>query len=525
MGSDFESFVLSHHTIFDHTISSITQSLPSRNLPTFLTEVPIRPVRKSPPGGYTDELDCLQPIPNPPASSMPDFPNVNLESDSNARGSRSRWISVALGTLILGLPWMGTPAWLIAVVAVLAIMLMVRWHNDQRDVLVDQIHQTRAESEREVARWRTDLKTLEAQSRLGASALLQLIDGVVVLSTELSTLLINPSAINLLGLKAKDSLTGRRFDEMVRNPLMIKLIRAAINERHAQESVIELQLSNTVRPLRVRADVIHDEDSLKVQLSLRDETKARQIEGMRREFVANVSHELKTPLAAIKGYAETVELAAADDPDMAIHFMNQIVTQCHRLERLISDMMQLARAQSGKALMKLSSVPMRDIVSESVRTYEPVANASGLTLTWHRIEGPAKVLADSEAALTICNNLIGNAIRYTPRGGRIDVSLEPSDGSWALVVEDTGVGIAEQDQTKIFERFYRASRNAEMTNSSTGLGLAIVKNLTVSLDGHVSVKSAPGEGSTFRVELPAVELNGRPLPVIDAAASPVQVNV
>ncbi|WP_146578742.1 sensor histidine kinase [Neorhodopirellula pilleata] len=458
---------------------------------------------------------------------MPDLSTVTTGTGPNSPGSRSlsRWNLIAAGVFLLALPLMGAPAWLVAIVAVAAIVLMARRYNDQREDLIDQIHQTQGESKREVALWRADLKSLESQSRLGASALLQLIDGVVVLSTDLSILLINPSAINLLGMKAKESLPGRRFDEMVRNPPMVKLIRAAINERHAQESVIEFQFGKIVRPLRVRADVINDEDSFKVQLSLRDETEARQIEGMRREFVANVSHELKTPLAAIKGYAETVELAAADDPDMAIHFMNQIVTQCHRLERLISDMMQLARAQSGKALMKLSSVPMRDIVAESVRTYEPVAIASGLTLTWHEIDGPAKVLADPEAALTICNNLIGNAIRYTPRGGRIDVSLQPGHGHWTLIVQDTGVGIPEQDQTKIFERFYRASRNAEMTNSSTGLGLAIVKNLTASLDGHVSVQSAPGKGSTFRVELPAVEFKARPLPIVETATSPVQVNV
>lgn len=457
---------------------------------------------------------------------MPTFLNTSRRTDVTSPGSQSlsRWVPVATGVFLFALPMMGAPAWLVAVAAVMAITLIARRHSDQRENLIDQIHHTQGESQREVALWQADLKSLEAQSRLGASALLQLIDGVVVLSTDLSILLINPSAIELLGMKAKDQLTGRRFDEMVRNPPMVKLIRAAIDERHAQESVIELQLSSTVRPLRVRADVINDEDSFKVQLSLRDETEARQIEGMRREFIANVSHELKTPLAAIKGYAETVELAAADDPDMAIHFMNQIVTQCHRLERLISDMMQLARAQSGKALMKLSSVPMRDIATESVRTYEPVASASGLTLTWHPIDGPAKVLADPEAALTICNNLIGNAIRYTPRGGQIDVSLQQGHGHWTLVVKDTGIGIAERDQTKIFERFYRASRNAEMANSSTGLGLAIVKNLATSLEGSVSVESFPGKGSTFRVDLPAVEFSGRPLPIVETSALPVQVN-
>ncbi|MFG0255499.1 MAG: sensor histidine kinase, partial [Rhodopirellula sp. JB053] len=247
---------------------------------------------------------------------------------------------------------------------------------------------------------------------------------------------------------------------------------------------------------------------VKVQLSLRDETEARKLEGMRREFIANVSHELKTPLAAIKGYAETVQLAAADDPDMAIHFMNSITAQCLRLERLVADMMQLARAQSGRAQMNIASISLRESVAESIRTYTPVAQASGLELTFHDDGNSAKVLADREAALTIANNLIGNAIRYTPRGGRIDVRLQKDADRWCLIVADTGIGIAEKDQTKIFERFYRGSKSAEMATSSTGLGLAIVKNLSIALGGSVRVDSEPGKGSTFVVELPSVVVQG-----------------
>lgn len=460
--------------------------------------------------------------PPPDSSSLSTIGFEDLYS-SKRRTTRVFWVGSI--SLLLALPWFGVPAWAISAIGVTVLVVLFRRSHDQAETLLDQMEYSRSQSSREVASWKADWKRLESQSRLGASALLQLIDGVVVLSADLSILLINPSAIKLLGMPQRDELVGRRFDEIIRHPSMIKSIRAAINERHAQENVIELQLSGGVRPIRVRADLINDEEPFKIQLSLRDETEVKQLEDMRREFVANVSHELKTPLAAIKGYAETVELAVGDDPDMAIHFMNQIMSQCHRLERLISDMMQLARAQSGRALMNLSSVSMRDIVCESIRTYEPVAVAGGLTLNLHTIESNAKIMADPEAALTICNNLIGNAIRYTPRGGEVDVSLQRGDGIWTLIVQDTGVGIAEQDQTKIFERFYRASRNAEMATSSTGLGLAIVKNLTAGLDGQVSVQSKPGEGSTFRVDLPAVDGIGSPLPVIGNTAATIEVNV
>ena len=429
------------------------------------------------------------------------------------------WLFIVCMFGLLAMPWLGCPAWSVAMIAVTVSALFIGVNHGRQSHVLENYQLQKSASGKELARCREALKDLDSQSRLGASALLQLIDGVIVLSTDLSIQLINPSAVKLLGLQPRESLTGRSFSELVRAPKLMKLIRTAIAERLPQDSVIELNESGGVLPLRVRADVIEDGESFRVQLSLRDETESRQLEGMRREFVANVSHELKTPLAAIKGYAETVELAATDDPEMAIHFMNQIVTQCHRLERLISDMMQLARAQSGRSLMQFSSVPLREIVSESVQTYEPVAVASGLTLTLHDGAEQAKVLADTEATLTICNNLIGNAIRYTPRGGKIDVRLARDADCWTLIVEDTGVGIAEQDQTKIFERFYRGSKNAEMATSSTGLGLAIVKNLTSALGGAVRVESTPGKGSTFYITFPAVETTNRVPPLENAAVS------
>jgi len=299
-------------------------------------------------------------------------------------------------------------------------------------------------------------------------------------------------------------LLGRPFTEIVRQPELTASIRNAVDEQHPQEFTLEFQHQRGIRPIRVRVDLIDTGESQNLQLSLRDETEPRRVEEMRREFIANVSHELKTPLAAIKGYAETTELAIQDDPEMAVHFLSQITEQCYRLERLVNEMMQLARAQSGRDFLHVSSVSLADIVAESVRTYDPVARASGIDLIAEVDGQRAKVTADREATLTIANNLIGNAVRYTPSGGRVRVYLRAEGESWALVVEDTGVGITAEDQKRIFERFYRGSRNSESSSSSTGLGLAIVKNLAQAQQGEVHVRSQPGEGSTFWVCLPAV---------------------
>jgi two-component system phosphate regulon sensor histidine kinase PhoR len=267
--------------------------------------------------------------------------------------------------------------------------------------------------------------------------------------------------------------------------------------------MVEVSDESVVRPLRIRVDRIETAAESNLLLTIRDETEARRVDEIRREFVANVSHELKTPLAAIKGYAETVELALEDDPGAAAHFLSQIQSQCVRLERLVADMMQLARAQSGPTNLSPIEMTLGEIVAESLKSYQPVARAKGIELTVGDDGRAASVLADREATLTIANNLIGNAIRYTPDGGHVKVDVRGRDGFWALIVSDDGVGISQSEQERIFERFYRAERTRDTERGGTGLGLSIVKNLTLAQGGEVKLTSQPGVGSTFEVWLPA----------------------
>lgn len=356
----------------------------------------------------------------------------------------------------------------------------------------------------EAQRWKQKLDALHAETRQNATALLNLTDGVIVLSSKLRVLLINPSASDLLGIQSREGLLGRPIAELARLPDLLQAIRIAVAEKQPQEVLIEVALENEVRPLRVRVNLIDTGQAANLQLSIRDETEARRLEQMRREFIANVSHELKTPLAAIKGYAETIELAISDDPDAAEHFLSQIHTQCSRLERLINDMMQLARAQAGRDKLNLVSVLLSDLIHESASTYLPVAEAGDVQLVVDTLDETAKVLADREATLTIVNNLIGNAVRYTPPDGKVHVRIRAEDAAWAIVVEDTGIGIEVDEQSRIFERFYRGRKNSRDTKG-TGLGLAIVKNLSQAQGGEVRVASQPGQGATFWVTLPAVQ--------------------
>jgi two-component system phosphate regulon sensor histidine kinase PhoR len=239
-------------------------------------------------------------------------------------------------------------------------------------------------------------------------------------------------------------------------------------------------------------------------IGLRDVTEAQLVESMRREFIANISHELKTPLAAIKGYAETVEDAMRDDPDAAFHFMRQIRTQCFRLEKLVADMMQLARAQAGKANFEFSAVSVSECIHEAMLTNQPIAEQKGVELRLPNLgqHQDEIAFADFDATVTIVNNLISNAVRYTQSGGTVEVGLRTVDRFVQLTVKDSGVGISQSEQERIFERFYRIEKSRETVDGGTGIGLALVKNLAVTMAGEVRVSSQRGEGAVFEVLLP-----------------------
>ena len=359
--------------------------------------------------------------------------------------------------------------------------------------------------QRQKARSDGDKILHEAQQR--TLVLSQMRDGVVVLSPSSSIELINESAVELLGLASREGLLGRSFHEIVRIPEVVKAVADARGGEVrpnviGKDVTIEVGHGASMRPIRVRVDRMTGDSGHSVLVTLRDETESRRVEAMRREFIANISHELKTPVAAIKGYAETVELAIGDDPDAAIHFTKQINGQCERLERLIADVMQLARAQAGPNKLTLTTVNLQEVIAESLGSAMPLAEAKSITISVSNEDQPALVTADHEAILTIANNLISNAIHYTPDGGHVEIDCQRDSDSWTMLVKDDGIGIPESEQDRVFERFYRVNKTRE-SGGGTGIGLSIVKNLTIALGGAVRVHSQPNKGATFEVQLPA----------------------
>jgi two-component system phosphate regulon sensor histidine kinase PhoR len=235
---------------------------------------------------------------------------------------------------------------------------------------------------------------------------------------------------------------------------------------------------------------------------LHDISDLRRLEAVRRDFVANVSHELKTPITAAQGLVET--MLADDEMDDATRnsFLERVRAQVSRLATLVGDLLTLSRLESGK---ETQAQPMRDFrksINEKVAEFEPVVSAKMLVVNLDLPSSPVPVAAELDTLEQIIGSLFDNAIKYTETKGQITISLKSDEKKAFLAVTDTGIGIEPMHQDRIFERFYRVDSARSRDLGGTGLGLAIVKHLVRGLGGTITVTSTLGAGSTFLVELP-----------------------
>ena len=242
---------------------------------------------------------------------------------------------------------------------------------------------------------------------------------------------------------------------------------------------------------------------------LHDVSETRRLERVRQDFVANASHELKTPLASIKAYTETLLDWALDDEKVNKKFLGRIDEQADRLNQLILDLLSLARLDAGQEAFQHTPMRLEPAVRQAVELNRQRAETKHLELMCEATAeaGASVVLADEEAIRQIVDNLIDNAIKYTPEGGRVRVSMSCPDfeEEVVLAVEDTGIGIPRADLPRVFERFYRVDKARSRELGGTGLGLSIVKNLVQSLGGRIQVESAVGKGSVFTLRLPRMK--------------------
>lgn len=275
-------------------------------------------------------------------------------------------------------------------------------------------------------------------------------------------------------------------------------IRDAVDETRNTLTPTEVE-SEIGTPQRwLRASAVPAEGS--VLLVVRDVTASRRRERVRSDFVANASHELKTPAATIRATAETLRVAAADDPAVVPRFAEQLEKEAVRLARIVSDLLDLSRLETGTS--GFGEVDLAQVVGEAAELSAASAEDRGVRLVVETRTIPVQG-SDQDLALMV-RNLISNAINYTPEGGEVKVSLSPGEAGIAeLVVKDEGIGIPSRDLDRIFERFYRVDRARSRETGGTGLGLSIVRHVAENHGGSVRVTSELGHGSTFTVQLPS----------------------
>ena len=280
--------------------------------------------------------------------------------------------------------------------------------------------------------------------------------------------------------------------------LPLELQRAARRARDADGPVrVEAETGTPPRWLRAAAQPVGDDGS--VMLVVRDVTDARRLDAIRRDFVANDSHELKTPVASIRAAAETLRDGAIDDPPAARRFTEQLEREALRLSRIVSDLLDLSRLETGSDLA--DRVHLDAIAADEVERLEDQAAEADVRVTL-RADGVPTVFGSGRDMALLVRNLIDNAVRYTPASGSVDVTVTAREDDVVLRVVDTGVGIPRRDLPRVFERFYRVDRARSRDTGGTGLGLAIVKHVAENHGGEVSVESELAAGSTFEVRIP-----------------------
>ena len=280
-----------------------------------------------------------------------------------------------------------------------------------------------------------------------------------------------------------------------------KVAREIVAAVRAGREVEQRELRLAERAVVVTGRLLPDGGSL---LVLRDISQLRRLETVRRDFVANVSHELKTPLTAIAGYAETLVAEAAPE-SQAAQFAATIVAHARRMQRLVEDLLDLSRIESGGWQPEPTSIDVASAAHDAWLPFEARAAASGVTFAVQVAAGANRMTADVDGLRQVLTNLFDNALRHMPRGGRLVVSAAPltGDGGVTLAISDTGTGIPEEHLPRIFERFYRVDPSRSREQGGTGLGLAIVKHLVEAHGGRASAESVLSRGTTIRLVFPS----------------------
>jgi two-component system, OmpR family, phosphate regulon sensor histidine kinase PhoR len=387
--------------------------------------------------------------------------------------------------------------WFVIVTVVALLVLLVSRHFYQRRISQIKNSHDSAKSDflKQLNTSWIDRENLEV-------ILSSMVEGVIVINSKGKIEHASPNFCQLLELRSKET-QNKLYWEVIWNQEINDSIKEALQQKRAvrkeiniigpQESFFSMQIS----PVMDR-----EYKMLSLIAVFHDITELKKLEKIRAEFVANVSHELKTPLTAIKGFVETLKNSAKDDPAALVRFLDIIDKQAQRLENLVNDLLILSAIESKEVKMDIVAEPLNRIVHTVLALEKKIIEDKGHQVTVNIPADLPRVLVDRLRMEQVFLNLLDNAVKFTLPGGKISIQAQWENPYVRVEVKDNGIGIQAEHLSRVFERFYKADKSRSREAGGTGLGLAIARQIVSAHQGKIEVESSPDSGSTFRIFLP-----------------------
>ena len=331
----------------------------------------------------------------------------------------------------------------------------------------------------------------------------QMQNGIIAVDGNLKVILVTPVAKKLLGIIGNPE--GRFVSEASKDVRLDDVFNEAMRQGgvYTNEVAARTAMGRGHRPLRLYVSPMRNDGQVVGALAMvEDITEIRRLEQVRTDFVANVSHELKTPLTSIRGFVETLENGAIDNPEMAHKFLRIIMLETERLTRLINDILSISKLESGNDEVSIERLRLDKMAYDVADMLSIHAGEKEVTINCHMNKEPVNIMGNSDRVEQMLINLIENAIKYNKPGGSVTVQVFSNGVEANVSISDTGIGIAEENLPRLFERFYRVDKGRSRQMGGTGLGLAIVKHIVRSMNGEIEVHSKLGEGTEFLITLP-----------------------
>ena len=348
----------------------------------------------------------------------------------------------------------------------------------------------------------------QRKNRIFGQVINQMKTGIITVDNDLMVGYTTNITGDLFGVDTTDA-ENQHISNVFNNEELEKAFKEAMGSNTGNMYIKEIEgrtPAGGVRPLRIYASPLYREGkSVGVIAVVEDITEIRKLEQLRTDFAANVSHEMKTPLTSIKGFVETLQAGAVDNPEMARKFLNIIMIEADRLTRLINDILSITKMESGNENVEIKKIALDRAVMEVCDLLKIHADEKEVKVYASPNETPSFIMGNPDRVKQLLINLIENAIKYNKVGGTVTVKVIEDEKQIYLSVSDTGIGVKEEHLNRLFERFYRVDKGRSRAMGGTGLGLAIVKHIVNSMGGFIEVSSKYGEGTEFLITLSKAE--------------------